>query len=156
MDGSLDRSNFGTDGIVQTSIGSAKTVAIQPDGKIVVAGIIYNGNTFSIVIARYIGGDAPITASATISGRILSPTGRAIPRAFVQLTDQNNNTQTVIANSSGYYHFEFVETGQTITIRVISNQFHFQTKVITVNGNLINLNFRGTYNPEKELRKKLR
>ncbi|MCG3165513.1 MAG: hypothetical protein POELPBGB_01281 [Bacteroidia bacterium] len=55
-DGSLDNT-FGTGGIVTTPIGSgddfAKSIAIQSDGKIVVAGYSYNGTIDVMALARY-------------------------------------------------------------------------------------------------------
>jgi uncharacterized delta-60 repeat protein len=55
-DGSLDTS-FGSGGKVITPIGSssdyARALAIQPDGKIVVAGSSYNGTTYDFAVARY-------------------------------------------------------------------------------------------------------
>lgn len=55
-DGSLDNT-FGSGGIVTTPIGSgddlAKSIALQSDGKIVVAGYSYNGSIDVIALARY-------------------------------------------------------------------------------------------------------
>jgi Domain of unknown function (DUF5122) beta-propeller len=55
-DGSLDRS-FGVEGKVSTDFGgvgeAASAVAIQPDGKIVVAG--GGGTGFDFALARYLG-----------------------------------------------------------------------------------------------------
>ena len=62
-DGSLD-SSFDTDGKVTSAIGSsndyAYSVAIQSDGKIVVAGTSYNGSQFTFAILRY--GLPPVVA----------------------------------------------------------------------------------------------
>ena len=55
-DGSLD-TGFGTGGKVTTSFSTGKdygySVAIQADGKMVVAGYAYNGADFDIAVARY-------------------------------------------------------------------------------------------------------
>jgi len=54
-DGTLDNS-FSTDGILTTAIdmiSNAFSVAIQPDGKIVVAGTSYNGTDNDFALARY-------------------------------------------------------------------------------------------------------
>ncbi len=55
-DGSLDNT-FDNDGIVTTVIGAstdiANAVAIQPDGKIVIAGVTYNGFDFDFALVRY-------------------------------------------------------------------------------------------------------
>jgi uncharacterized delta-60 repeat protein len=48
---------FGTNGIVKTPVGNgddvANAIAIQNDGKIIVAGSTYNGSSFDIALARY-------------------------------------------------------------------------------------------------------
>ena len=57
-DGSADTSFGGGDGIVTTSIGTshydaAYALAIQPDGKIVAAGISYKDSNYQFAVARY-------------------------------------------------------------------------------------------------------
>ena len=55
-DGSLDTTGFGTNGIVNTKIGNqswANAVAIQTDGKIVVAGYSDDGSHYKFTLARY-------------------------------------------------------------------------------------------------------
>ncbi|MGD9829982.1 MAG: putative Ig domain-containing protein, partial [Hyphomicrobiaceae bacterium] len=56
-DGSLDTSFGGGDGIVTTAIGAsgdyANSVALQPDGKIVVAGTSLIGDTYDFAVVRY-------------------------------------------------------------------------------------------------------
>jgi uncharacterized delta-60 repeat protein len=69
-DGSLDLS-FDADGIVTTPIGitndSGYSVAIQADGKIVVAGCLNNnGNTFDFALVRY--NNTPTMVSTDLSG----------------------------------------------------------------------------------------
>lgn len=53
-DGSLDNT-FDTDGIVTTpdAAGTASSMAIQSDGKIVVAGYAHNGSNYDIALVRY-------------------------------------------------------------------------------------------------------
>ncbi|MCC7067786.1 MAG: hypothetical protein IT523_04970 [Burkholderiales bacterium] len=57
--GALD-SSFDSDGTVITSIGpstdNAYAIALQPDGKIVVAGVCWNGSNDDFCLARYEGG----------------------------------------------------------------------------------------------------
>ena len=69
-DGSLD-TTFDGDGKVTTAVlsgnDSGYSIALQPDGKIVAAGISYNGSNNDFAIVRY-NGDAPCTPS--ISGTI--------------------------------------------------------------------------------------
>ena len=83
-DGSLD-TGFGTtsSGIVTTGIGSgdsqAKAVAIQSDGKIVVAGISNNGSDDDVALARYNTDGSPDTGFGTTNSGTVT-------------TDFNSNT----------------------------------------------------------------
>jgi uncharacterized delta-60 repeat protein len=56
-DGSLDTTGFGTGGKVTTAIGSGidkiSKIAIQADGKVVVAGYTHNGTNYDFALARY-------------------------------------------------------------------------------------------------------
>ena len=61
--GSLD-SNFGTDGIVTTTVdlsSDGSDIAIQPDGKIVAAGSSYDGSQGRFTLARYFGDSTNLT-----------------------------------------------------------------------------------------------
>jgi len=56
-DGQLDQS-FGGGGKVATNFSStdqAYAVALQPNGKILLAGISFNGSNFDFALARYLG-----------------------------------------------------------------------------------------------------
>jgi uncharacterized delta-60 repeat protein len=76
-DGTLDTS-FDSDGKVTTSIsanfGFAQSLAIQPDGKIVVAGYWYNGSDYDFALARY-NLDGSLDTSFDGDGKILTPIG---------------------------------------------------------------------------------
>jgi uncharacterized delta-60 repeat protein len=79
--GDLDPS-FGTGGIVETAIGSAasaRSVALQSDGRIVVAGWSYPGGTF---LARYMPNGT--LDSSFGSGGFVTGTGSWIPRVALQ------------------------------------------------------------------------
>jgi len=76
-DGSLD-TNFGTGGKVTTEVGSyddyAHSVALQPDGKIVVAGFSDNGSNFDFAIARY-NMDGSLDTSFGTGGKVTTEVG---------------------------------------------------------------------------------
>ncbi len=75
--GSLDTS-FDTDGKLNTPFGSttdtANAVAIQPDGKIIVAGSTYNGTNDDFALARY-NVDGSLDASFSFDGKRTSAFG---------------------------------------------------------------------------------
>lgn len=82
VDGTLDTSFGGGDGIVTTAIGSgddeAHAVALQSDGRILVAGFTQNGLHQDFALVRYLadGTLAPALAAATASS---PPTSAAAP-----------------------------------------------------------------------------
>ena len=91
---------------------------------------------------------APATASGvTISGRVFAPkqrsyqSGKGLPRAVVTISDVNGVSRSAKTDSNGYFRFEEVEAGQTYIFNVYSKQYQFDSKVITINENLIELNF---------------
>ena len=72
---------FGAGGIVHTLIGSAsrsQAVAVQPDGKIVVAGVAWIGSSNDIALARYLG-SSTVTASALSPAAALPATSTGTP-----------------------------------------------------------------------------
>ncbi len=73
-DGSLDTS-FGGSGEVTTGVGSStdigQSVALQSDGRIVVAGVCFSGSTHDFAVVRYIG-DIATPAEITVSGNGVS------------------------------------------------------------------------------------
>jgi uncharacterized delta-60 repeat protein len=76
-DGSLDTS-FGTGGKVTTAIGTAwdsgYSVTLQPDGKIVVAGIAYIGSTYDFALVRY-NADGSLDTSFGTGGKVTTAIG---------------------------------------------------------------------------------
>ena len=83
-DGSLDTS-FDGDGKLMSAIGSsndlATTVAVQPDGKIVVAGFSQNGSDTDFALARYHGNGSP-DAAFDFDGKLTTSLGSFGERVF--------------------------------------------------------------------------
>jgi len=75
--GSLDAS-FGSDGEVTTAIGSSddegNSVAVQSDGKIVVAGYTYNGSNYDFALVRY-NSNGSLDSSFGSGGKVTSAIG---------------------------------------------------------------------------------
>ena len=75
--GSLDHS-FGTGGKVTTTIGSsddeAYALALQPDGKLVVAGYSYNGSNYDLAVVRY-NPDGSLDTSFNGTGKVTTGIG---------------------------------------------------------------------------------
>ena len=76
---------FGTGGKVVTPIGAgddnAQSVAVQSDGKIVVAGDSHNGTNCDFALARY-NANGSLDASFGAGGKVITPFGSGNDRAF--------------------------------------------------------------------------
>jgi CSLREA domain-containing protein len=79
---------------------------------------------------------AGTTSSATVSGRVLSPQGRAVPRALVTISDGNGLVQTTVTNSFGNFTFTEIATGQTYSITAISKPYDFTPQDVKVSGDV--------------------
>lgn len=141
VDGTLDTS-FSLDGRIPVA-GSATSLAIQPDGKILVSGsqTIAGANT-GFLTSRFLNTIAPTTAAdVTISGRVSTTNGDAVSRATIHLTDQNGNHKITKTNSFGYFRMTEIEAGQTYIVNVFHREFQFLPRVLSINEDLYDLDF---------------
>jgi hypothetical protein len=82
----------------------------------------------------------PTAAMVSVSGRVLTPTGRGLMNAEVVLTDSSGNERAARTVTSGYFRFEAVEVGQTYVVSVRSKRYRFEPQIVTVNDQLADLN----------------
>ena len=83
----------------------------------------------------------PNAASASISGKVLTPTGRGLANAVVTMTNQNGQSISTRTSSFGYYRFDEVQSGETYIISVASRRYQFASQVVNVSESLDELNF---------------
>ena len=74
----------------------------------------------------------PTAAPVTISGRVMTFSGRGIANARVAATDQNGVVRTVRTNSFGYYRFNDIASGQTYVFNVSHKSYQFTPRVVSV------------------------
>jgi len=134
---------FGDNGKLRTMIGtstdSANAVAIQADGKIVVAGRAVINATSDFGVVRFIGS----SSGAVISGRVLTPGGLGLRNARVSMIDSAGAVRHATASTFGFYNFENVQTGGSYTIRVSSKRYRFASRTVQLDSNLGDFNFVG-------------
>jgi uncharacterized delta-60 repeat protein len=95
QDGSLDTS-FGVEGIVTTAVGAinsmdlssgnAKSVAIQNDGKILVAGQSYNGLNYDFAVVRY-NYNGSLDTTFGNNGKVITDFGNDLPKSIAIQSD---------------------------------------------------------------------
>lgn len=83
----------------------------------------------------------PSAATVSVSGRVFTSYGMSVGRARVIMTDQNGNLRTALTNNFGYYRFDEVEIGQTYVFNVVSKQYQFNPRVVTLDDELADLDF---------------
>lgn len=81
----------------------------------------------------------PTAASASISGRVVSATGRAISRARVSITDTNGVVRTTNSNQLGRYSFDNLSIGETYIINASSKSHRFTAQTVSLVDNVRNM-----------------
>ena len=83
-------------------------------------------------------------AAFSISGRVfLSDGSHGLRNAAIVLTDQNGVSQSATTSTFGFYSFSNVFAGQTYTLAVKSKLFKYASMILTVTGDLANVDFIG-------------
>lgn len=86
---------------------------------------------------------APTAAPVSISGRVTNNQGRGIRNVTITLTNSNGNSRTVQTTSFGYYRFDDVAAGETVTITAKARRFKFvQSSIVrTTNESITDADF---------------
>jgi len=102
------------------------------------------GNNQSI--ARTTVTTTPTAATVSVSGRVMTASGRGIRNVVIRLTDSEGNLRTAISNSFGYYRFNDVEAGATYILTATGKRFSFSqpSQVLNINDETDGVNFIGS------------
>lgn len=80
-------------------------------------------------------------ANVTISGRVLTPSGRGLRNALVTITEANGSTRTILTGNYGSFSFADLEIPQTIVLRVRSKSYRYAPQIISPGSDLSDVNF---------------
>jgi hypothetical protein len=85
----------------------------------------------------------PTAAPASVSGRVLSASGRGLGRVRVTATKANGEVIYSTTNAFGYFRFNNLQSGETVAFAVASksHQFSTPTQVINIDQNIDDLSF---------------
>jgi len=125
------------------------TAPLQPAGKIdfFVAGNAANSDGSTSGDNIYTSGASTLPASsstpASISGKVMTPSGLALRNTKVILTAADNSQQSTVTSSFGIYSFANIPSGQSYTLSVVSKRYRFTSQTMTLSGDLTNVDFVG-------------
>ena len=68
---------------------------------------------------------APTAALVTVSGRVMTASGRGIRNVMIEMTDGGGTPRTTLSTSFGYYSFTDVPAGETYIFTVSGKRFDF-------------------------------
>lgn len=88
-------------------------------------------------------------ATVAVSGRVLSPKGRAVANARVTLTTSSGETLTTVTDEFGNYQFSDVVAGATVTIDIKSRLYTFETQILSLSEETNGLNFTARSSKER-------
>jgi|GEM_PF-7040367 len=95
--GTIDNSFFVGGGASATGGATVQRVAVQPDGKALIAGLFtYVNNISQPTLARI---QEPQTMNVSVSGRVTTPSGLGLRNASVSITDSLGVRRTVTTTS---------------------------------------------------------
>lgn len=77
--------------------------------------------------------DQSSSTPVELGGQVRVSNGPGIRNVVVTLTEQNGSTRTTVTSGFGYYRFNGLVPGQTVTIRVQAKHYNFANPVQTVN-----------------------
>ena len=90
-------------------------------------------------IARF-RSDTAADSSVSVSGRVFSPSGRAISGATLTLSSENGFLRHVRTNQLGYYTFASLPVAETFTLNVEYKRYAFIPQTFALNDNLTDFN----------------
>jgi hypothetical protein len=86
---------------------------------------------------------APTAANVSVTGRVITGSGRGIRNVTVTMIDSQGGERTAQTTSFGYYRFDDVTAGETITITAKARRYKFnQSSIVrTTNDSVIDADF---------------
>ncbi len=83
----------------------------------------------------------PLAAGATLSGRVVDQSGRAVARATVVLTGSDGSPRLALTNAFGYFAFPDVPVGQLYVANVRHKSYRFGQQVVNLTDSFADMNF---------------
>jgi hypothetical protein len=82
--------------------------------------------------AVVINASSPTSASVSVGGQVIAPSGSGLAKATVTMFDASGNVRTAITNPFGFYRFEDVSAGETYIFEISSKVYAFPNPIRTI------------------------
>jgi cytochrome c peroxidase len=102
-----------------------------------------NGFAVSRAVRFTVFGEAFAVPTASITGRVTTPSGQGLRNAVVTLTDSAGVRRTATTSSFGIYQFADVSAGPGFTMGVASKRYRFAPRTFDLSANLTGMDFAG-------------
>jgi len=78
----------------------------------------------------------PTAAPVSISGRVVTSTGRSISGVIVTLADSHGGSRSVRTNTFGFYSFDNIKSGEVYILTATARLYHFAPRAVELTDNL--------------------
>ena len=82
----------------------------------------------------------PTAATTSVSGIVISASGRPIAKARISLAGMEGARDVVLSNAFGFYQFDQVPVGDTYIVSVAAKRYTFAPQTISVTDQITSLN----------------
>jgi hypothetical protein len=86
---------------------------------------------------------APPSTTMTLSGQVLTPAGLGLRNAVVSMTDAAGARVTTVTSSLGFFNFQNVSNGSSVTLNVNSRRYRFDPRTVVASSSLGQISFVG-------------
>jgi hypothetical protein len=109
-------------------------------------GILGNGDVTdqNFALVAYNMNESVATSFFTVSGQVVSQSGRGISKTLLSLTGQDGIPRYAITNPFGYFTFRNVPGPMTYTLSPTAKRYAFAPQLLTVSDNLTSLTITST------------
>lgn len=103
-------------------------------------GTLYNGLKLNYALQ-------PTAAAVALGGRVMTANGSGISDVLISMTDSNGVIKTVTTDSSGFYNFAGVNSGETYVIAAQGSRIRFaqSSRIVNLNEEMTDVNFIGNF-----------
>jgi glucose/arabinose dehydrogenase len=108
----------------------ASGISLPVDLKVSTDGSLYYLARGSRSVGRIQYASGTTAAPVVVSGRVFSASGRGIRNVTITMTEADGNERTTRTSTFGYYRFEDVAAGVTVTLTAKARRFRFDQSTI--------------------------